>query len=346
MEKLIHFLKNRRKRSYISKKHIGTYAFVGIGNHSINNLYPILNYHHISLKYIVTKGQKNAKYINDTYTNTEGTNDFQKVLLDPDIKGIFICAHPQSHYTLVKQALIANKNVFVEKPPCLSSKELADLIEIEKQSKGSVVVGFQKCYAPAINQLLKQDLLKSNFNYQYITGQYPEGDPLFDLFIHPLSVINLLYKNIQIVSVLKYSNKKGQTLLLHFKHDKGIGSSEFSCNYSWENAHETLKITTLKGQYCLEDTDKLIYEELPGQLFGLPKEKLFGHQTTQKTIYNRNTFVPIFSNNQIVSSGYYSEITTFVDLCEGKKISNLTTLSSLSNLFNMIDTIISHTTQK
>lgn len=346
MEKIINYLKNRRKRSYISQQYNGKYAFVGMGNHSINNLYPILNYHRIPLKYILTKSQENAQYINETFSDTIGTTDYQKVLLDSDISGIFICAHPKSHYALVKQALLANKNVFVEKPPCLSSNELEDLIQTEKKSKGSVVVGFQKCYAPAITQLLKQKISKSNFNYQYTTGKYPEGDPLFDLFIHPLSVINLLYKKAQIVNILKYNNKNDLTLLLHFKHDYGIGSAEFSCNYSWENAHETLKIITSKGHYCLINTDQLIYEPLPGQLLGLPKEKLFGHQTTQKIIYNRNTFVPIFSNNQIVSSGYYSEITTFVNLCEGKKTTNLTTLSNLSNLFNMIDTIIAHKTQK
>lgn len=346
MEKVIQYLKNIRKISYISQQYNGKYAFIGMGNHSINNLYPILNYHRIPLKYIVTRSQKNATYIDQTFSNTEGTTEYQKVLLDPAITGIFICAHPKSHYALVKKALQANKNVFVEKPPCLSSSELQDLIETEKRSSASVIVGFQKCYAPAVKQLLKQDLSKSNFNYQYKTGKYPEGNPVFDLFIHPLSLINLLYKNCKIVNILNQTNKKNHTLLLHFQHDKGIGSAEFSCNYSWENAHEILQINTRHGHYCLKNTDELIYEALPGQLLGLPKEKLFGHQTTQKILYNRNTFVPIFSNNQLISSGYYSEIMTFVDLCEGKKTRNLTTLSSLSNLYNMLEAIISHTTQK
>ena len=42
----------KRIRSMRQLKQIygGNYAFVGIGNHSTNNLYPVLNYLHVPLK--------------------------------------------------------------------------------------------------------------------------------------------------------------------------------------------------------------------------------------------------------------------------------------------------------
>ncbi len=114
MQKLIEQFKNYRKRRYIVKTSKKSYAFVGIGNHSINNLYPIINYFRLNLKYIVTKSSVNAELIDKNFTNSIGTNDLDKVLTDDDISGVFISANPSSHYELVKNALKADKNVFVE----------------------------------------------------------------------------------------------------------------------------------------------------------------------------------------------------------------------------------------
>ncbi|MDD3151882.1 MAG: gfo/Idh/MocA family oxidoreductase, partial [Bacteroidales bacterium] len=76
MQELIERFKNIRKRNFINAAPKGQYAFVGIGNHSISNLYPIINYLRVDLKYIVTHTKANAKLISDNFNDIIGTDNF------------------------------------------------------------------------------------------------------------------------------------------------------------------------------------------------------------------------------------------------------------------------------
>jgi virulence factor len=121
MKELIEKLKQIRKRAYMKNSYSSKFAFVGIGNHSISNLYPIINYLRLELKYIVTKSEKNANIIDKNFLNIEGTFDLEKVLNDTEIKGVFISANPEAHFNLVKKALLAGKN----KAPLLICRRVA-----------------------------------------------------------------------------------------------------------------------------------------------------------------------------------------------------------------------------
>jgi len=338
MEKLIERLKQIRKRSYIKKAYTSKYAFVGMGNHSINNLYPIINYLRLELKYIVTHSEKNANLINDNFPAINGTADFNKVLNDNEIGGIFICATPKSHFHLVKKSLSANKNVFVEKPPCITLKELHELVEIEKKSKGRCFVGLQKQYAPFNVELQKHAGKKCTYNYRYVTGAYPEGDAYLDLFIHPLALSLFLFRKAELKSVVKNKSKSGTTDFLTLQHLNGTtGIIELSTDYSWKTAAERMIINTEKGIFEMNDSENLTFTQKQGLLFGLPEEKIFKDKRTVVTLKKRNNFAPVFENNQLYTSGYYSEIENFVKFCEQKKYTNNSSLEDCLDVFEFIE---------
>jgi virulence factor len=340
MDKLIKRLKDIRKRSYICKSYKYQYAFVGVGNHSINILYPIINYLKVDLKYIVTHSKKNAKLIEENYPYSEGTNDLLKVLEDEQIKGVFVCANPESHFELVKRILLANKNVFVEKPPCITYKELEDLIECEKSSKGKCFVGLQKQYAPANIELKKKIKGKCYYNYRFVTGGYPEGDPFLDLFIHPLSLVSYLfgYANLKYIAINK--SKIGTTAFLHFQHINGSnGIVELSTEYSWINAVENMIVNTDSGIYEITNTENLTFTLKQGTILNLPKEKIFGGKMTLITLKKRNNFNPIFENNQLYSSGYFGEVENFINFCENEKYINNASLTDCLNAYEILTNI-------
>ncbi|MFV0484547.1 MAG: Gfo/Idh/MocA family protein [Bacteroidales bacterium] len=316
------------------------YAFVGMGNHSINNLYPIISYLNVDLKYIVTKSESSASLINQNYKNIVGTNDIDMVLKDDEVSGIFISAHPTSHYNLVKKALQAGKNVFVEKPPCLSTDELNTLIEIEEQSNAFCMVGLQKQYA-SCNLDLKHRLKGECFyNYRFVTGAYPEGDPFFDIFIHPISLINFLFGSIVEQNILIQRNDSYITVFLQLTHEnKTTGSVELSTGYSWQNPRENMIINTQKGIYEMTNTESLLFEPKAGTIFSIPKEKIISAKHRQISITQRNSFNPILNNNQLYSSGYFGEIKNFIELCEGKSGINNSSLSSCKQTFRTITDI-------
>lgn len=338
MQELIERFKNIRKRNFINAAPKGQYAFVGIGNHSISNLYPIINYLRVDLKYIVTHTKANAKLISDNFNDIIGTDNFDKVLNDNDINGIFIAANPLSHYKLVKLALLSNKNVFVEKPPCITLVELSELIECEKKSKCKCFVGLQKRYAPVNVDLKKRIKGRCTYNYRYLTGAYPEGNPVFDLFIHPISLLSYLFGKIELMHFSVQNNKSGQTLFLNLSHPDGsIGTVELSTNYSWFNALEHLVVNTDNSIYEMKDTEDLSITNKQGTILSIPKEKLFGGKTDTVFTYKRNNNIPVTANNQIYCNGYFSEINNFINYNENKSYTNNATLSDCVDIYEILE---------
>lgn len=61
------------RQSYKSK-----YAFVGIGNHSTNNLYPVINYLHIPLKYICCKSPGKLHMIEEVFPHVRAPRRWMK----------------------------------------------------------------------------------------------------------------------------------------------------------------------------------------------------------------------------------------------------------------------------
>jgi len=339
MNPLIERFKNYRKRKHLTTNNEKGYALVGLGMHSIQNILPVINYLRLNLKYIVTKSAENAALIDESYPSSIGTNDFDQVLNDDDISGIFISSNPLSHYELVKKSLKANKHVFVEKPPCTNLKELTDLINIEKSSKGKCLVGLQKQYAPFI-KYLKSDLKEVSYNYRFVTGYYPEGDASLDLFIHPLSLVAFLFGEVKKCNMIKSENANSETILLQLAHNnKNIGLLELSTNYSWQNATEKLIINTSNEIYEITDSEELISVPKQGSFLNIPMEKVWQPVNKQVILQKRNNFNPILQNNQLYSSGYISEIETFIDICESRKEANNSSLSSCTEAFKLIDQI-------
>lgn len=342
MSKLISLLRKIRKTNQLKRTFAAGYAFVGIGNHSIQNLYPVLDYLHVPIKYIVTKSRMSAGLINQNLKHITGTTDFDQVLNDKQINGILISATPASHFQLVKQSLEHEKNVFVEKPPCTTAGELKTLIDIQNKTGNHCVTGFQKRYSESISILkkrLKNDKIIS-YNYRFVTGSYPDGDPFLELFLHPVDLLNFIFGNGEIVSISKTAGAKGQaTAFIQFRHKNIPGTLEASTHYTWSMAEERLIINTEKGIYTMENHQTLSFQPKAGSLFSIPKEKVFPHTPQLHYLYNANTFLPTFTNNQIVSQGYFNEINTFIHLCENRKSQNLSDLADIKHSIDLIHQI-------
>jgi len=341
MENLINRFKRYRTVRHIENKYKNKYAFIGMGNHSINNLYPVLDYLQANIKYVVTRSEQTAKAISENYAKFEGTTDLDMVLNDDEISGVFVSANPKSHFELIKNILLKDKNVFVEKPPCYSKEELVKLIEIEKKSKAFVLVGFQKRYAPLYN-ILQHDIKNpENYTFKYVVGNYPEGDALLDLFIHPLDTVAYLFGEAKIVSFQKTGKRKGvQTFFIHLEHkNKLIGNIELSTDYWWAKSYEKLFVNTEKGYFKSKNTEKLKSIPKPQNILSIPMEKLKAPQIESKMLYEQNNFLPTREQNQLYSSGYFDEVKSFLDLCEGRKANNKTSLSDLTITYTLIDEI-------
>lgn len=69
------------------------------------------------------------------YPDVNFTTDFGELLECKDIKAVVISTPAASHYEFVKKALLAGKDVFVEKPLALTVKEAEELLELAESKK-------------------------------------------------------------------------------------------------------------------------------------------------------------------------------------------------------------------
>ena len=327
------------------------YALVGLGSHCANNLLPVIQYLQLPLKYICCTSEKKAELISQKYKGVKGTTSLQDILLDDTISGVFVAANPHSHFLIAAEVIKAGKSLFIEKPPCEDKRELKTLTDTVKlYGSQHIVVGLQRRFAPA-TQILKKRLKgdgKRHYHYHYLTGLYPEGDTLLDLFIHPLDYVTFLFGEAKIKSLdVIRSRDGGQTLFLILEHQDIVGMLELSTDYSWQEAQEQLNISTDKGLYVLNKMEQLDFTPRRSTVLGIPLEKVFPNNITTICLYGRNNFVPTIGNNQIVSQGFFSEIKTFADMIENKHEANYAVgLESVNHVYSLMAEIHKYTSKK
>ena len=327
------------------------YALVGFGNHCANNLLPVIQYLQLPLKYICCTSEKKAELISQKYKGVKGTTSLQDILLDDTISGVFVAANPHSHFLIATEVIKAGKSLFIEKPPCEDKRELKTLTDTVKlYGSQHIVVGLQRRFAPA-TQILKKRLKgdgKRHYHYHYLTGLYPEGDTLLDLFIHPLDYVTFLFGEAKIKSLdVIRSRDGGQTLFLILEHQDIVGMLELSIDYSWQEAQEQLNISTDKGLYVLNKMEQLDFTPRRSTVLGIPLEKVFPNNITTICLYGRNNFVPTIGNNQIVSQGFFSEIKTFANMVENMYDTNHDLgLESVRHVYSLITEIRNNISKK
>ena len=105
---------------------------------------------------LATTGGTGGAQVNDRTPFAYTTNDYRKLLADPDIDLIVVSTQHSSHAKFVTEALNAGKNVYCEKPLCLTLEELEEIREAYKNSEGELFVGLNRRYAPLIRQIKKE----------------------------------------------------------------------------------------------------------------------------------------------------------------------------------------------
>lgn len=333
-DQLISKFKHRRTDAFLGRQYAHKYAFVGIGQHSLSNLYPVLHYLQVPLKWIVVTSPERAKAIEAKFQGVKATANLDDVLSDPEVAAVFVAASPKAHFEIGKRVIKAGKWLFVEKPPCSNIDELRLL-----SAGGRTAVGLQKRYAPA-TMLLKRRLRSDqplSYTLHYRTGAYPEGDALLDLFIHPLDLVTHLFGK----GNLKAFSRSAGTLHLMLEHEGVTGILELSTDYSWSSAHEQITVVARGGVYTMSQMEELTFEPRQKSVMGVPLEKVLPlrHETVQ--LLSRNNFAPTLPNNQVYSQGFFNEIDAFVETVEGRKATILTHPEALLPTYELIESVMS-----
>ncbi len=130
--------------------------------------------------------------------NTE--SEYPHVLHNKEIKGVVIATPTVLHYSMGKQALLADKDTFVEKPLALKVKEGKELVELAEETDKILMVGHLLEYHPAVIRLKelvdKGEIGKLQYIYsnRLNLGKFrTEENILWSFAPHDISVILLLF---------------------------------------------------------------------------------------------------------------------------------------------------------
>lgn len=134
-----------------------TVGLIGAGNFAKNTLLPIIQSTKLyRLKSLATTGGPSAAQASSVFPFEFVTSDYKNILNDPEIDLVAISTNHNSHAKFVIEALKAGKNVYCEKPLCLTIEELDQIIVAYRESGKQLFCGMNRRYAPLIQQIKKK----------------------------------------------------------------------------------------------------------------------------------------------------------------------------------------------
>ena len=152
-----------------------------------------------SLYAICDSNKSRLAEFGNKYPGTKAVGSYDKILKDEKVDAVAIATQAASHYKMVKKALLAGKDVFVEKPLALTAKEGAKLVKLSAKTKRILMVGHLLEYHPGILKLKslidKGELGKIRYIYssRLNLGKIRrEENILWSFAPHDISVILLL----------------------------------------------------------------------------------------------------------------------------------------------------------
>lgn len=87
------------------------------------------------------------------YPGIQFSTSYDEVLADPNIAGVVLATPAIRHYQMAQRALLAGKDVFVEKPLALNPSEGAELVRVAADRKRILMVGHILHHHPAVREL-------------------------------------------------------------------------------------------------------------------------------------------------------------------------------------------------
>ncbi|RBM21310.1 oxidoreductase [Prauserella sp. PE36] len=129
-------------------------GFVGAGNYASSMLLPHLaEREDVELHRVVTTSALSGANAQRKFGFAEASTDTAALLTDGAVDAVFVVTRHSSHAELTRQALLAGKAVFVEKPLALSETELEKVLAaVEESGNDRLQVGFNRRFAPLLNQ--------------------------------------------------------------------------------------------------------------------------------------------------------------------------------------------------
>ena len=154
---------------------------------------------------------------------------------DLEYDTVAIATKADTHFELANKFLQSNKNIWLEKPACIKTKDIEYLIKIRKDKK--VFVDHTFVYHPAIQKIKSLDIGTPLYydSHRISLGLFQKDvDAILDLAIHDLSILDYLYPDLVLdkSSIIKnnHINDKANQSILNLKFTNNFTAT---INVNW-----------------------------------------------------------------------------------------------------------------
>ena len=230
-------------------------GIIGIGNWGKNLVRELSKIHRIK-KCSSNGNLKNIRWLKKNYPSIQYVSDSKEIFADKEINAIIIATPINTHYKLVKKALLSKKHVFVEKPISTNLSEAEELIEIAKKNNLLLFVGhifiFNEIFKKLIQISNRENITHLNFLWNKF-GTFDE-DIFLNLVSHDLSIILALFgkpKKIKLINKFGVISKCDVvTLILELPNKK---TCQIHVNRCSNHKQKHVTIFTQKNIYIWDD---------------------------------------------------------------------------------------------
>lgn len=191
----------------------------------------------------VSRSHEKAQTLNTKFGGERAYLTIEEACADPEVDIIYIASPNALHYPQTKKALLAGKHVISEKPMVSNVREIDDLIETCKTSKGMLFEAIMPIHLPGL-EIIRQHLtmlgdikiVSTQFSHyldqytKYLQGKEPNilstqfsGGALYDLGVYNIYFTLSLFgipKNIRYIANLGHNGIDHSGVLIMQYSDK------------------------------------------------------------------------------------------------------------------------------
>jgi UDP-2-acetamido-3-amino-2,3-dideoxy-glucuronate N-acetyltransferase len=248
-------------------KNIPGVAVIGSGYWGKNL---IRNYAQIgALRIICDNNETVLGVFRKQYPDIEVCLTINDILPREDISGIVIATPAEKHFPIAREALLAGKHVFVEKPLVLDENEAVELIELARKNKRILMVGHLMQYHPLFQHLkelvYKGDLGRINYIYSHrlnLGKIRREENALWSFAPHDISMILALAgempETVQSTGGNYLHKKIADVTTTHMSFSSGLQSHIF---VSWLHPFKEQKLVIVGERKMAVFNDTLPWDE-------------------------------------------------------------------------------------
>jgi len=211
-------------------------ALIGYGYWGPNvarNLYKNKEY---DFQFICDKKPERLELAKKVYAQSVAyIENYKEIINNPEIQAVALAVETSAHYTLAKEALLAGKHVYVEKPFTDNVRDAEELYELAQERNLKIHVDHIMVYHPVIRKIkeiisegILGDLLYFDCSRINLGNIKNDVSCMWDLSVHDLSIIDYLSNGEEPLSVKAmgkkvYSQKESITFLT-LNYDKFLAN--------------------------------------------------------------------------------------------------------------------------